>query len=286
MKRRKEFNFLFYFTLITKLISLSGCDRNVSTEAPALEAPVIISQSVTDIYSTGATLKAVIKANDLLTTVTFDFGTSISYGSAASGVKDPIADVKADIASLTLGTTYHFRVKAVNSVGTTYGNDMIFTTKFGLGEAYQGGYIIYLEENGEHGLIASDIDLSAGIIWDNGTNCLKTNVTAIAVGSGQPNTARIVTNLGLGNYPAKICNDLVLNGFSDWFLPSLEELDCIWKNLSFLRGDYNLKGEFYWTSSEVSGQNCYAWVQNVNTGEKRTWIKDDNTPYVRAVRAF
>lgn len=286
MKRRKEFYILFYFTLITKLIFLIGCKKNAGTEVAVLEAPVIISQSVTDIYSTGATLKAVIKANDLLTTVTFDYGTSLSYGSTVSGVKDPIADIKANIASLTLGTIYHFRVKAVNSVGTTYGNDMIFTTKFGLGEAYQGGYIVYLDENGEHGLIASDIDQSAGIIWDNGTNCLKTNVTALTVGTGQANTARIISNLGLGNYPAKICNDLVLNGFSDWFLPSLEELDCIWKNLSFLRGNYNLKGEFYWTSSEVVGQNCYAWVQNINTGEKRTWIKDDNTPYVRAVRAF
>jgi hypothetical protein len=107
---------------------------------------------VTDIYSVGATFKATLKANDLPTAVTFEYGTSLSYGNTVSSVPDPIfkteTNVKANIASLTKGTTYHFRAKAVNSVGTTYGNDMIFTTKFGVREAYGGGFIIYLDDSG------------------------------------------------------------------------------------------------------------------------------------------
>jgi hypothetical protein len=286
MKRNKEFHILLYVTIIAELLFLSGCERNSNTNFPVLEAPVIISQSVTDIYSVGATLKAIIKANDLPTTVTFEYGTSKNYGNIVSGVHDPIADVKAEIDSLTLGTTYHFRVKAVNSAGTTYGDDMVFITRYGLSEAFGGGFIIYLDESGEHGLIAAEIDQSTGIIWDNGKNCFKTNVTATKVGSGQANTTRIAIVLGLGNYPAKICDDLVLNGYDDWFLPSQQEFDCICKSLSFLRGNFNLHGQFYWTSSEVIDQSCYAWVQNIYTGEQRTWSKDDNTPYVRAVRAF
>jgi hypothetical protein len=294
MKIKKESYILLTIAITAELMILSGCERNGNTNVPSLEAPVVISQSVTDIYSVGATLKATIKANDLLTTVTFEYGTSLSYGNTVSGVPDPIfkteTNVKANITSLTKGTIYHFRVKAANSVGTTYGNDMVFTTKFGVGEAYGGGFIIYLDDSGEHGLIAAEIDQSAGIIWDNGTNCKKTNVTAITVGSGQANTTRLVSILGLGNYPAKICNDLVLNGFSDWFLPSLQEFDCIKKSLSVFERKYNLNGQFYWTSSEVivseSTQSCYAWVQNILTGEQRTWDKDNNTPYVRAIRAF
>ena len=290
MGRKKRLYILLYIAIIGELLSHSGCERNGNSRVAALEAPEVISQSVTDIYSTGATLKAVIKANDLLTTVTFEYGTSLSYGNIVSSVHDPIADVKSEITSLTIGTTYHFRVKAINSVGTTYGNDMVFTTKFGLGEAYGGGFIIYLDDRGEHGLIAAEIDQSSGIIWDNGTNCKKTNITAIAVGSGQSNTARLVSILGLGDYPAKICDDLVLNGFSDWFLPSLQELDCLQKSLSIFERKYNLNGQFYWTSSEAimseGTQSCYAWSQNIYTREQRTWDKYNNTPYVRAVRAF
>jgi hypothetical protein len=294
MQRRNYCSLWIIPILLSELLIFTSCEKNGNTNVPALEAPAVVSQSVIDIYSVGATLKAKIKTNNLQTIVTFEYGTSLSYGNTVSSVPDPIfkteTNVKANITSLTKGTTYHFRVKAVNSVGTTYGNDMVFTTKFGVGEAYGGGFIIYLDNSGEHGLIAAETDQSAGIIWDNGTNCLKTNVTAITVGSGQANTTRIVSILGLGDYPAKICNDLVLNGFSDWFLPSLQEFDCIRKSLSASERKYNLNGQFYWTSSEVivieSSQSCYAWVQNINTGEQRTWDKNNNTPYVRAVRAF
>lgn len=294
MKRRNYCSLWIIPILSSELLIFTGCEKNGNKNVPALEAPVVISQSVTDIYSVGATLKATLKGNDLLTTVEFEYGTSLSYGNTVSSVHDPIykteAKVKANIASLTKGTTYHFRAKAINSVGTAYGNDMVFTTKLVEGEAYGGGFIIYLDDSGEHGLIAAEIDQSAGIIWNNGPYCIKTNVTALKVGSGQANTTRIVTILGLGNYPAKICDDLVLNGFTDWFLPSLEEFDCIWKNLSASDLKYNLKGQFYWTSSEAimteSTESCYVWVQNINTGEQRTWGKDNNEPYVRAVRAF
>ncbi len=294
MKRRNYCSLWLIPVLSSGLMILTGCEKNGNGNVPVPEAPTVVSQSVTDIYSVGAVLKATLKENDLPTTTTFEYGTSLTYGNSVSSVPDLIFNtenkVMANIIFLTKGTIYHFRVKAVNSVGTTYSNDMVFTTKFGIGEAYGGGFIIYLDDTGEHGLIAAETDQSAGIIWDNGTNCLKTNVTATTVGSGQANTTRIVIILGLGNYPAKICNDLVLNGYSDWFLPSLQEFDCLKKSLSVWDRKYNLNGFFYWTSSEAImgeiSQSCYAWVQNILTGEQRTYVKDNNEPYVRAVRAF
>jgi len=294
MKSDNGFHLSLTIAIIAVFIFLSGCERSGSTSVPAMEPPVIVSQSVTDIYSSGTTLKASIKSKDLPATVTFEYGPSLSYGNIVPGVDDPVyntgINVKADISSLTKGTTYHFRAKAVNQAGTTYGNDIEFTTAFGLAEAHGGGFIIWLDETGEHGLIAAETDQSTGIIWDNGTNCKKTNVTSTALGRGQSNTTRIVSTLGLGNYPAKICDDLVLNGYNDWFLPSLLELDCLCKALSASDKKYSLKGHFYWTSSEAieseGTQSCSAWVQNIYTSEQRTWYKDDNTPFVRAVRAF
>ena len=294
MKSRNYCSLWIIPVFLVGFLIFTGCENNGNGTLPLFEAPAVVSQSVTDIYSAGATLRAIIKANGLLTTVTFEYGTSLSYGNIISAVPGPVSEaetnVKADIKSLTKGITYHFRVRAVNSAGTTYGNNMEFITKLGVSEAYGGGFIIYLDNGGEHGLIAAEIDQCAGIIWDNGTNCKKTNVTTTRLGSGKANTARLVSILGLGNYPAKICDELVLNGFSDWFLPSLEEFDCLWKSLSASDLKYNLKGHFYWTSSEEivfeSTQSCYTWVQNIITGEQRTWVKDDNSPYVRAVRAF
>jgi len=293
MKIRNYYSLWIIPVLSGELLIFTGCEKNGSANTPVPEAPVVVSQTVTDIYSTSATLRVTLKENDLPAEVTFEYGTSLSYGNSVPGVPDPIfktgSTVMAKITSLIKGATYHFRVMAVNPVGTTYSNDMAFTTKFGLGEAYGGGFIIYLDDSGEHGLIAAETDQSEGIIWDNGTNCKKTGVTAITVGSGQTNTSRLISVLGPGNYPAKICDDLVLNGYSDWFLPSLQEFDCLKKSLSVFERKYNLNGVFYWTSSETPSegtQSCYAWVQSILTGEQRSWAKNDSTPYIRAVRTF
>jgi hypothetical protein len=59
--------------------------------------------------------------SDCTPTVTFEYGTTTSYGYTASG--NP-----ATISGLTANTTYYFRVKAVNTIGTTYGSEMSFTT--------------------------------------------------------------------------------------------------------------------------------------------------------------
>jgi hypothetical protein len=294
MKRRKDQFLLMIPVFLFGLLISTGCEKNGSTGNSIPEAPVILAQKVTYIYSAGATLKATLKENDLPAEVTFEYGTSLKYGYSVPGVPDPIFKsgtiMMAEINSLTKDTIYHFRVKAVNSAGTTYSKDMEFTPNFGIGESFGGGFIIYLDGSGEHGLIAAETDQTEGIIWDNGTNCKKTNITSTSIGSGQTNSARLVSILGPGNYPAKICDDLVLNGYSDWYLPSLQELDCMKKSLSVFDRKFNLNGIFYWTSSEApeseGTQSCFAWVQSILTGEQRSWAKNDKTPYVRAIRSF
>ena len=77
--------------------------------------------------------EANINANSLLTTVTFEYGTTTNYGSSVaaseSGMKDSlIHKFSAGLSELEPNTTYHFRAQAVNILGTTYGNDIAFTT--------------------------------------------------------------------------------------------------------------------------------------------------------------
>jgi uncharacterized protein (TIGR02145 family) len=89
--------------------------------------------AATNVNVTAATLNGFINDNHLSTVVTFEYGVTTSYGNTATATQSPvtgntITNVSADITGLTAGTTYHYRVKAVNSLGTTYGNDMTFTT--------------------------------------------------------------------------------------------------------------------------------------------------------------
>ncbi len=103
------------------------------------------------------------------------------------------------------------------------------TNPLAIGQAYQGGIIFYLDRAKAHGLIAAPADQSTGIQWYNGTNKV-TGATGKAIGMGQANTNALITAQGAGSYAAKLCDDLVLGGYRDWFLPSKDELNELYKN--------------------------------------------------------
>src|SRR5664280_2153296 len=96
--------------------------------------PSAIGMTATNIGATTVTLNGSVTANFLLTKVTFEYGTTANYGdsltASQSQVKGGTASVvNADIKGLISATIYHFRVKAVNSLGTTYSDDTTFITK-------------------------------------------------------------------------------------------------------------------------------------------------------------
>jgi len=93
--------------------------------------PVVTTLEVTTLKSTKVTLNGNVNANGLSTTVTFEYGTSTDYGHEVKPeqnmvIGNSITNVSAGITGLTIGTTYHFRVKAENSFGPVYGNDSEF----------------------------------------------------------------------------------------------------------------------------------------------------------------
>jgi uncharacterized protein (TIGR02145 family) len=97
------------------------------------QSPTPTTASATNINVTSATLNGSVNANYLSTVVTFEYGTTTSYGSSGTATQSPVTgnantNVSADITGLTEATIYHYRLKATNFLGTTYGGDMIFTT--------------------------------------------------------------------------------------------------------------------------------------------------------------
>jgi len=148
-----------------------------------------------------------------------------------------------------------------------------------IGQNYQGGKIAYLDSTKQHGLIAASTDQSSGIQWLNGFN-QATGATGKAIGTGQANTTAIVTALGAGGYAAKLCDDLVLGGYTDWYLPSLNELNKLYKNKSVLGGFAKL---LYWSSTEFDSD--YAKTKYFLNGSQSHYSKSLSIR-VRAVRAF
>jgi hypothetical protein len=196
------------------------------------------------------------------------------------------------VTGLTLFTTYYIRAYATNSAGTTYSTEISFATTILIGDSYQGGIVAYklgasdpgYVEGQTHGLIAAPSDQSTNATWWNGTNT-TTGATGTALGTGQTNTTAIIASQGnTGSYAAKICQDLVLGGYSDWYLPSKDELDKLYRNHDAI-GGFSVND--YWSSTE--NDNTTAWTQYFFL-DSQSWfihpIIKNYLKYVRAVRTF
>jgi hypothetical protein len=186
-----------------------------------------------------------------------------------------------NITGLTSFTKYYIRAYATNSGGTVYGGTRDFKTKsiYTIGQNYGGGIIFYIDETGMHGLIAAPADQSTNIYW--GCPGTLTGASGTAIGTGQANTTAIVNACSEAS-AAGICDNLTLNGYDDWFLPSIDEL----YEMYYWR--YEIGGfvtsESYWSSSEYDAN--MAWFQHFFDEGDNPGSKFYDTHYVRAARAF
>ncbi|MEI8175043.1 MAG: DUF1566 domain-containing protein [bacterium] len=149
-----------------------------------------------------------------------------------------------------------------------------------IGDSYQGGKIAYLDGTGQHGLIAATSDQSTGIIWYNGTD-INTGATGTAIGTGLSNTNTIIASQGAGSYAANLARSYNGGGYSDWYLPSKDELNQLYINRVAIGGLTN----YYWSSSESNVNHSIVWYQYFADGTQ--WYNPkDTSNAVRAVRSF
>jgi hypothetical protein len=98
---------------------------------PPPAAPLATTGPATAIAQTSATVTGTVVANGLPTTWQFDYGPTSAYISETppqSGAPG-MTNVSASLAGLADAQTYHYRLVATNSLGTSYGADQTFTTQ-------------------------------------------------------------------------------------------------------------------------------------------------------------
>jgi hypothetical protein len=161
-----------------------------------------------------------------------------------------------------------------------------------IGTPMYGGVLAYILQSGDpgydanvhHGLIAAVADVSSGAPW----GCSGTSISAaqnFALGAGNQNTVAIMNGCATAGIAARLCGDLVEGGYSDWYLPSSNELQKL-KNSKDLIGGFS--NTLYWSSTE--GLNSSASLaEPINFGSNTIYGTDlykTNTHRVRAVRSF
>lgn len=203
------------------------------------QPPTPTGATATNITVTSATLNGSVNSNYLSTVVTFEFGTTTSYGSTATAIQSPITgntvtNVSADITGLSAGTIYHYRIKAVNSLGTTYGNDITFTT---LGQVPTVSTIVSTNVLTTSASISGSVNanyLSSVVTFEYGTTTnygsTVTSAQSPVSGNSVTNVSANLTSLTAGtiyHYRVKAVNSLGTSNGSDLTFTTLGQVPTV-----------------------------------------------------------
>lgn len=176
----------------------------------------------------------------------------------------------------------------------------INTPSYAIGDLALGGIVFYIlqpgdpgyETNQQHGLVAAlenvNIGGVSGYVWGcYGTLLSGTSFTFI--GAGAANTTAILAGCATRPIAASVANSYTGSGYTDWYLPSKDELNAMWNNVgtgaSFPNyNKANLSG-YLWSSSQVDSTS--AWMQLMDNGTQFQDSKAQVTQNkIRPVRSF
>ena len=182
-----------------------------------------------------------------------------------------------------------------NAVVISVTEDTFTVEPYSIGDTGPGGGLIFMtpstpgNASGKY-LEAAPIPVGGEVsrTWATSGNqsIAVTGANGTAIGTGAQNTIDIVAQAGnvAATSAAVYCSELVSGGQSDWFLPSLYELQEIYENLYLVStGDFNPTS--YWSSSENSGVASEAQFYIFSSGLNGTSAKSNDFS-VRPIRSF
>ncbi len=219
--------------------------------------------------------------------------TNINWANGPYFIKtetDPLGGTNYTIIGTSQLMSVPYALYAANSGSISVGGNF---THF-IGEHFGGGVIFHLWKDTlgiEHGLIIDKRDLSHGQVWSNNTTILI-GPTSQSIWDGLSNSNAIVGQAGHTNSAADLCLGSTNGLQSDWYLPSIQELNMLRKNyylvdrsLSQITGATRLAFN-YWSSTEYSAGRALS-LADVYGADFMIFSSDKNDPlFVRAIRAF
>jgi hypothetical protein len=153
-----------------------------------------------------------------------------------------------------------------------------------LGQKYNGGIIFYIDESGEHGLIAASEDIGGLYKWGRA----QRRIGASDFKDGKRNTEIMNQEFGSGFAGGK-CADLNVAGYDDWYLPAIDELERLFRNRSHvpsLDAIGRTRNRFdYVSSTEFKNRND-CWAIHFSRGGKHFYYNKRNDYSVRCVQKF
>jgi hypothetical protein len=263
---------------------LSGdvSDESAKAIGQLLGAGAIVTGSFSDLGDVyGLTLKAInietaavavsypvdIAKSTRITTLLAAGGGAAGSGAGYAALAKPVAGGNTGVAPAPEAPLYK-----IGDKGPAGG--IIFYDKF----SRAGGWR-YLE--------AAPQETKQALAWGRFANF---DGTTTAVGGGKNNTELVVQAAKNLLTAARFCGDLEYGGYDDWFLPSKDELDLMYKNLK-ANGLGVFSGDIYWSSSYSGGWDSGPWRQGFRDGVQRfdsiwTGSGGSNVYTVRAIRQF
>ncbi|MFZ4548483.1 MAG: BACON domain-containing protein, partial [Bacteroidales bacterium] len=250
----------FWFT--TEYIGSGGARKSKIASFKLANDPTVTTLAATAITSTTATLNGNVNPNGLSTTYYFQYGTTISYGtnttSVSAGSGSGSLAVSASITGLIPGTTYHFRLVATNSDGTSNGSDLLLipgaatlsttaVSSVGMNSVASGGSVI---------LDGGSTVTARGVCWNTSINPVVTGL-------------HTTDGAGLGTFTSSIAGLLANTTYHVRAYATNSNGTFYGEDLTFntLCGIFTLPFTESFTNTSIP--NC--WTQSDNQGNGQIW---------------
>ena len=162
-----------------------------------------------------------------------------------------------------------------------------------IGEFRDGGIVFWINPlDNTKGLVCEINDFSQPTYWGCDGSLIQ-GADGTAIGTGAQNTIDIDSGCPDIDIAADLCANSSNGGYTDWFLPSRDELNAMYLNktiinsMSIANGGSAFKEPPYFTLYYCSTENDadYAEIRDFSNGQQGIVFKGSNY-WVRAVRAF